>query len=266
MKTLLLINGWVGWKVAMWLSKRQDCEIVGAVLHPAEKRKRGKEILSVLPSSLPLFDGSALKDPKTLEAIQKIQPDIAVSVFFGYILTKPFIDMFPKKVVNLHPALLPYNRGAYPNVWSIVEGTPAGVTLHYIDEGVDTGDIIAQKEVSILLSDTGATLYKKLDKACVELFMNIWPNLVSDTVHVAVQNKNTGTSHKVADVEMIDFIDLGKMFTGKELINRIRARTFPHYKGTYIHDEQGKKIYLRLTLLPEAEIGGNSDPPMLYED
>ena len=75
-----------------------------------------------------------LKEPKVLEAIDALQPDIGLSILFDYILRSEFLELCPLGVVNLHPSYLPYNRGQYPNVWSIMDGTPAGVTLHYIDD------------------------------------------------------------------------------------------------------------------------------------
>ena len=89
---------------------------------------------------------------------------------FGYILRPNFLRLIPRGCVNVHPALLPYNRGAYPNVWSIVDGSPAGVTIHFVDEGIDTGDIIAQAQVVIEPVDTGESLYRKLERGAVALF------------------------------------------------------------------------------------------------
>lgn len=264
MKTLLLINGWVGWKVAEWLAGQNDCEIVGAVLHPEDKRKRGEDILSVLPRNTPIFDGSRINDADQIAEFNNLNPEIAISVFFGYILKSEFINMFPKGVVNLHPSFLPYNRGSYPNVWSIIDGTPAGVTMHYIDEGIDTGDIFAQKEVPIALDDTGATLYKKLDQECVQLFQETWPDLVSGNIKRKPQVLEDGTEHKVSDVEEIDEINYSDKYVAQDLIDILRARTFPHYPGAYIRDENGDKIFMRIQFSREEEIGGENDPPLKY--
>ena len=118
---------------------------MGLVLHPSQKQKYGQKILrrgGLNPQYV--FDGSKLGEPNILHAIRELKAEIAVSVLFGYILKPGFLDLMPKGCINVHPAYQPYNRGAYTNVWSIVEKTPAGVTVHYIDEGVDTGDIIPQ--------------------------------------------------------------------------------------------------------------------------
>ena len=258
MRILFLGNNWVGWQVVQWLQERNE-QIVGLVIHPPHKRKYGDEIIhSAQVSPTHIFDGSRLRQPEVLQAIKVLQPDIGLSVLFGYILRPEFLDLFPAGVVNLHPAHLPYNRGAYPNVWSIVEGTPAGVTLHCIDADVDTGDIIAQRQVPIEPVDTSETLYRKLERACVELFKETWPLIHSGRVRRVPQDREKGTFHRTRDVEQIDHIDLDGTYTARELIDVIRARTFPPYPGAYfVH--QGRKVYLHLQLLYEEQLNKASD-------
>ena len=253
MRILFLGNNWVGWQVVHWL-REQGEQIVGLVVHARHRSKfRDEIILSAQVSSEYVFDGSRLHQTGVLNAIRSLNADIGVSVFFGYILRPNFLEMFPAGVINLHPAYLPYNRGAYPNVWSIVEGTPAGVTLHYIDDGVDTGDIIAQKEILVEPIDTGETLYRKLEKACVDLFKETWPLIRAGQAPRFQQRKDEGTYHRISDVERIDRIDLDRTYTAKQLIDIIRARTFPPYPGAYF-EHQGRRIYLRLQLLYEDEL------------
>ena len=252
MRILFLGNNWVGWQVVRWLCEQNE-QIVGLVVHPPHKRKYGDEIIrSAQVSPEYIFDGSQLCQPDVLEAIKALRPHVGLSVLFGYILRPEFLDLFPAGVLNLHPAYLPYNRGAYPNVWSIVERTPAGVTLHYIDAGVDTGDIIAQRQVPVEFVDTGETLYRRLEEACVELFKDTWPLIRSGRATRVSQDEREGTYHCTRDVERIDAIDLDHTYTARELIDIIRARTFPPYPGTYLMHE-GRKIYLRLQLLYEEQ-------------
>jgi len=258
MRILFLGNNWVAWQVVRWL-RGQGEQIVGLVVHPPHKRKCGDEIIrSAQVSPAHIFDGSLLRQPEILQAIRALQPDFGLSVLFGYILRRELIDLFPAGVVNLHPAYLPYNRGAYPNVWSIAERTPAGVTLHYIDAGVDTGDIIAQKQVPIEPVDTGETLYRKLERACVELFRETWPLIRSGRERRIPQDRGAGTYHRTWDVERIDHIDLNRTYTARGLIDVIRARTFPPHPGVhFVH--QGRKVYLRLQLLYEEQLNKVND-------
>jgi methionyl-tRNA formyltransferase len=251
-RILFLGNNWVGWQVVRWLKERQE-NIVGAVVHPAGRQKHRQEIIAsagVPPAAV--FDGACLQDPDILCAIQKLQPDIAVSVFFGYILRPSFLSLPPDGCINLHPSYLPYNRGAHPNVWSIIERTPAGVTLHYIDPGVDTGDIIAQRQVEVEPVDTAETLYHRLERACIDVFCDTWPLVRAGKAPRTKQASCAGTCHRVRDVEQIDEIDLEATYKAKDLIDLIRARTFPPHCGAYFRSA-GRKVYLRLQLGYEDE-------------
>lgn len=252
MRILFLGNNWVGWQVARWL-KEQGEEIVGLILPPLPNRKYGEEIISTAglnPANL--FEGSQLDSPGTMDAIRYLRAEIALSVLFDEILQLDFIGLFPRGVINLHPAYLPYNRGLYPNVWSIVEGTPGGVTLHYVDSGVDTGGIISQQQVPVEPVDTGETLYRKLERACVDLLIATWPLIRSGRARCRPQQEE-GTYHRRRDVERIDEIDPNQTYTARELIDIIRARTFPPYPGAYLKQDGGR-IYLRLQLLREKEL------------
>jgi methionyl-tRNA formyltransferase len=251
MRILLFANNWVGWQVARWLKERGD-NLVGLVIHPAQKRQYGEEILKSvgLPEDR-IFDGSQLRQADTFQAIKNLQADIGLSIFFGYILLPDFFQLFPAGVVNLHPSYLPYNRGVYPNVWGIVEGTPAGVTLHYIDAGIDTGDIIAQRQLPVEPVDTGETLYRKLEKASVELLKDTWPLILSGQAGRRSQASETeSTFHRAWEVEKIDEIDPDRAYPARDLINLLRARTFPPYAGAYFR-VGNRKVYLRLQLLDE---------------
>ena len=92
--------------------------------------------------------------------------DLAVSYTYRYILSAEIIDALNGNVVNIHNSLLPFNRGADPNIWSILEETPRGVTLHYIDAELDKGFVIAQE---ILEDGDDETLSSKVAKYIVFL-------------------------------------------------------------------------------------------------
>ncbi len=257
MRILFLGNNWVGWQVARWLQEQRE-NIVGVVVHPPHKHKYRQEIIdSAGVKADAVFDGARLQEPEVLSAIERLAPDIAVSVFFGYILRPAFLSLPPAGCINLHPALLPYNRGAHPNVWSIIEGTPAGVTLHYIDAGVDTGDIIAQREIEVEPIDTAETLYRRLERACIDVFTEAWPSIRAGKAPRAKQPSCAGSCHRARDVERIDEIDPEASYKAKDLIDLLRARTFPPHAGAYFRSE-GRKVYVRLQLAYEDAAPGES--------
>lgn len=252
MRIIYCANNLVGWKILSWLKERKE-NIVGLIVHSPDTQKYGEKIISVFdfPDDK-IFYGNSLDDQKTLDAIRHLKPDIAISVYFGYIFNKPFLDLFPKGCINLHPAYLPYNRGAYPNVWSIIDGTPAGTTLHYVNEGIDSGDIIFQKQIVTTIADTGETLYHRLESASIDIFKETWPKILAGDIHPLSQKIQEGTYHNVNDVDKIDEIDLNRNYNAGELINILRARTFPPHNGAYIIQNQ-KKIYVNIQLLDETE-------------
>ncbi|MDD3377673.1 MAG: formyltransferase family protein [Candidatus Riflebacteria bacterium] len=124
-----------------------------------------------------------------------------VSYGYRHILRKDILDIFPGRAINLHISLLPWNRGADPNFWSFVEDTPKGVTIHYLDEGVDTGDIIAQQEIDFDSDrETLATSYEKLQATMQDLFKRNWLNIKNGNCQRQKQIGN-GSTHKVKDKE-----------------------------------------------------------------
>lgn len=249
-RVILFANNRVGWRVAEQIAEAGD-SIVGLVLHPPERRKFASEIVRSARAAgvadEAIFDATRLGEPDTIDALRALRAEIGVSALFGYILRRELLQLFPGGCINVHPALLPYNRGAYPNVWSIVDGTPAGVTVHYVDEGVDTGDIVAQRSVEAEPVDTGATLYARLERECIALFRDAWPAIRSGSAERTPQPSTGGTTHRTRDVQCIDEIDLDRTYTARELLNVLRARTFPPFRGAYFL-EGGRRVYLELGL------------------
>ena len=96
--------------------------------------------------------------------------NLVISYTYPYIVKKGVIDEVKGNIVNLHTSYLPFNRGSYPNIWSIIEGTPRGVTLHYMNSELDRGDIIAQVLVPLKDGQTLKSSYDELDKVAKELF------------------------------------------------------------------------------------------------
>ncbi len=101
--------------------------------------------------------------------------DLIISYTYRYIINKDVIKIFKDKCINIHNSYLPFNKGTNPNLWSILEGTPKGVTIHWVNEKVDDGDIIAQRLVDFDEKDTLMSSYYKLDTVAKELIIQILP-------------------------------------------------------------------------------------------
>ena len=144
------------------------------------------------------------EDKITVEGLNKLRPDIIVSYNYRYIIKKEIIDFVKGNAVNLHISYLPYNKGAHPNVWSFLEDTPKGVTIHCIDEGIDTGKIIVQKEVAIDEDrETLKSSYEFLHAEMRSLFKETWDQIKSGAIMPRDQEGH-GTLHFMRDFVKIE--------------------------------------------------------------
>ncbi|MBD5460856.1 MAG: formyl transferase, partial [Lachnospiraceae bacterium] len=138
-------------------------------------------------------------DPLNLEMVKNIRPEIIVSYNYKYILSSEVIDYMEGKIYNLHISLLPWNRGSNPNYWSFVENTPKGVTIHQINAGLDTGEMIAQEEMFFdEKEESFSSTYKKLNDKIVELFMQNWMDIKNGSYKLTRQ-QGKGSYHTVKD-------------------------------------------------------------------
>jgi methionyl-tRNA formyltransferase len=134
----------------------------------------------------------------------ELRARIAVSHGYRLILRGDVLERLP--AINLHIAYLPYNRGADPTLWSVLDGTPAGVTIHHVDEGVDTGDLIARRRVALDdPQETLATAYAKLQDAMAVLFKEQWPAIAAGTAPREPQPPG-GTGHRIADRAAVEHL------------------------------------------------------------
>lgn len=246
MKFIYLANGDLGLNILEYLIK-SGSPPCGMVLHydsEPEMIERYKKLSGLEPEFI--ISAQALQTEKGLEWSHSISPVFLISAGFRSIL-KPRTLSVPKLgSINIHTSYLPFNRGAHPNVWSIIKKSPAGVTMHMIDDGVDTGNIIAQRRIEIDMYDTGETLYKKLQSAAVKLFKETWCSIVNNTF-VLSEQCGIPTSHKVSDLTKYDAIDPEALYKAQDLIDLIRARSFSGYDGAYL-DYGKKRVYLSLAL------------------
>ena len=171
MKILFLTNNEISLKLFEWLNKNEEVRLYSKVINCDE--------------------------------IKNI--DFIISYNYKHIIAKEIIEMMPKRIINLHISYLPYNRGAMPNIWSIIDNTPKGVTIHYIDDGLDTGEVIFQKEITLIDDDTLKTSYNKLHDEIQMLFKQNWNNIKNGHVK-SYKQKGEYTMHTMKDFKNIERI------------------------------------------------------------
>jgi|GEM_PF-437399 len=250
LRIALLANNFVGFEIARYLKKEGE-NIVFLGAHEKKRQKHTQEIIAEVEAPYVVF-ADKLHSKKTLTLLKKLKPDILIAAFWGYILKKDLIEIPEMGCINFHPGYLPYNRGMNPNVWPFIESTPAGVTIHFIDSGVDTGDIIAQRIIPITPFETAGTLEKKTWAEIVNVFKKTWPKIKSQKIRRKKQNEKLKTSHKAIDIGSLDFIDPQKKYSGQELIQRLRARSYSDHTYAFTRIN-GKKVYVNITLSPSPK-------------
>lgn len=170
--------------------------VVNIVTQPDKPSRRGQKIqkcpvkLFAGKKNISVLQPASLKDASFLSALSALKPEAGIVVAYGKILPKEVIQLFPKGIFNLHFSLLPHLRGAAPIQWAILRGDKkTGVTSFRISESLDTGNIIAQKEIGISEQDNSVTLEEKLIPLGI-LVLEETLNLIQN--NAIVENPQTG--------------------------------------------------------------------------
>lgn len=151
--------------------------------------------------------------------------DYIISYGYQYILKDELLRMFPGRVINMHIAYLPWNRGTDPNMWSFLEDTPKGVTIHMIDPGIDTGGILAQTEVEFAPNDTLSSSYARLSERIEKLFIKIWPEVKSGRIKATAQQQG-GSFHLAKEKKQVEhLLHSGWDTPVADLIGRAQEKT-----------------------------------------
>jgi methionyl-tRNA formyltransferase len=131
--------------------------------------------------------------------------DFLVSYGYRYLVTRDILKRFPKRAINLHISYLPWNRGADPNLWSFLEDTPKGVSIHYMTEKLDAGDILCQEKVNFASSETLRTSYDSLLRTAEDLFRRFWVQIKEGRIEPRPQARG-GSFHLKKDAEVYNHL------------------------------------------------------------
>ena len=162
-------------------------------------------------------------------------------------------QLFPNRLVssircvNIHPGFNPYNRGWFPQVFSILNKFPIGVTIHEMDDKLDHGPIILQKEVKISSYDTSYDVYKKIQNLEIELLTNNLRDII-DNNYKSILPKSEGNINFKKNFDDLCEIDLDKVVRFRDAIDYLRALSFHGYENAYFYDEDGRKISVEINL------------------
>jgi methionyl-tRNA formyltransferase len=181
MRVVTIVNGYTGALCLQELVDQGD-EVVGVVTSPQDPRPGRPPEASVkltadrnlLPVYQPPFE--RINTPEFAALLRRLRPDLIVSMHYGVIFKRPILEIPPLGCVNEHPSRVPAGRGMTPSFWHMLIGdTHNWITLHYLNEGIDTGDVISQGSVEITPDDTGASSGRKLSEEGHRIFREALP-------------------------------------------------------------------------------------------
>ncbi|MDO9531372.1 MAG: formyltransferase [Deltaproteobacteria bacterium] len=218
-------------------------EIVAVVTH-ADDPKENLWFASVrqlaFENYLPVYQPANPNDPAFVAAMQALQPDWLFSCYYRHMLKQPVLDLPRLGALNLHGSLLPRYRGRCPVNWVLVFGeAETGISLHYMEEKADRGDIVAQHRIPITPEDTAATLLARMTAAAGTLFRETYPRLRSGQAPRLVQD-HAQSSYFGGRRPEDGKIDWRQPATA--IYNLMRAVTHP-YPGAFT-DLAGRKLYI----------------------
>ncbi len=192
---------------------------------------------------------AVVTEKSQLSIVDELQPELLISAGFRHVVPDDVLDIPSLGAVNFHKSYLPYNRGANPNVWSIVEDNPAGVSLHYMTADVDAGPVIDRRMVPVKPADDARDLYERLEEAQFEQFVDMWPEIRQGTVDPTEQRGDEGTYHYKREFVDLWEIDRDEVVRVGDFLDRLRALTFPPYDNAYFV-EDGRKFHVELRITP----------------
>ena len=206
-----------------------------------------------LQHGLAVLEPTTLRDSAVQEQLAALRPRVIVVAAYGKLLPPQVLALPPSGCVNIHPSLLPKYRGPSPVTAALLNGdTFTGVTIMLLDEGMDTGPLLAQERVAIALQDTTETLTHQLAQVGARLLMETLPRWVKGEVHPQPQDHTQASVTQ--KVEKRD-AELDWSVPAPELERRIRA--YSPWPGAYT------RWHGRLLKVLESEScrGGEEQPP-----
>jgi len=230
-------------------------QVVAVYTQPDRVAGRGRSLLAspvkkaAVSRGLTVVQPSAFKEPEPVSQLTGFRPDIIVVAAYGQILPKSVLDIPRYRCLNIHPSLLPKFRGPSPIVSAILEGSEfSGVSLMLMDEGLDTGPVLARAQVSVSARDTAGSLTAKLSLLAAQMLLEVLPAWLRGELTPRPQNEAEATYSSMFSKQSGE-IDWN--LPAVDIWRRVRA--FHPWPGAYTR-WQGRQLKIT-SAVPLAEEG-----------
>lgn len=208
---------------------RNEYDVVGVFTQPDRPSRRGQKLTfppvkeCAIKHGLKVYQFDKIRKEEGVAALKALEPDIMVTAAFGQILSKEILDIPKYGCINVHGSLLPKYRGAAPIQWAIIKGeTITGITSMFTDVGLDTGDILLQKEMTIGSEETAGELFDRMAPLGAELLIETLIKIENGDI-VRIPQNEAEASHFPMLKKETGHIDFNKM--ADEIHNLVRGVT-----------------------------------------
>lgn len=235
MKLLLMADNVVGEVITRWLLSNYCDDVALVVTTEANSiadQARAANVATVV------FESDA--QVAQYLAHRGLSVDLGLLVWWPKLIREPLLTIATHGLINTHPSLLPHNRGKHYNFWALVEQAPFGVTLHFVADGIDSGDIVAQREIAYGWEDTGETLFLKAREAMVSLLQETYPALRTLQIPRQTQDASAGSLHFARELDSASEFDIDESYNARTLLNLLRARTFAGHPAAWFSDDNSE--------------------------
>ena len=178
MRVVFIGTGEIGVPTLRGLLRSGEHQLTAVVTQPDKPIGRDQRIApspikkALIETKIPILQPARIKDRQSIEEIRTLLPDAIVVMAYGQILPRTILEIPSLACLNLHASLLPRHRGAAPIQAAIASGdSETGITVMYMDQGLDTGDILSRHEITILPTDTGGSLHDRLAQIAPEVLL-----------------------------------------------------------------------------------------------
>lgn len=245
----LAANRQIGCEVLELLLLRQLCPVVLLLPSGGSAGPECDRMLQRLPG-IPVLRGDSFRRPNGLKILREADLDYVLSIHFPYLIPQSVLSIPRVGTLNLHPSYLPYNRGWHTPTWSIIDETPYGATLHWVEESLDSGDIAMQKRVDVLPDDTANSLYKRVLAAEVQLMCDAIPRILDHSLPRLPQCGNA-TEHRKADLSPIQELRLSEVMSVDQILRRLRGLTTNRWDEAPYFERNGVRYRVRVEISKE---------------
>jgi methionyl-tRNA formyltransferase len=226
-------------------------EVVGVVTQPDKPAGRGGQVqpsavkVTAQDNLIPVFQPASLKKDKHIKNIlQELEADFFVVVAYGKIIPKKILDISTRGCINVHPSLLPRHRGPSPMQWAIAQGDAAtGISIMLLDEGMDTGPILATEHIDLDADETYSSLVAKVHQHGPQLLADTLKRFFAGEITPVHQDDSFATLTRLLEKEdgHVDWSQTMSQIQRKH-------RAYSVWPGTWVFWERSRGERLRLNL------------------